>query len=118
MNHLDPFTIDSNGLQREALQAYIAAAITYQEVRSVRVVSVYVLLLTGFFLWFASAWPDLLPDGAARLAWYSWLAVSIGVLLAAGMEWVTHRNLLRSLSRLGRPRKDAVKPADFLEGTD
>jgi hypothetical protein len=110
MKRLHPFTIDLNWGNREALQAYIVASITYQEVRSVRIVSVYVLVLIGFFVWFASAWPDLLPEGIARLAWFSWLAVAIGVLLAASMEWITYRNLLRCLSRLDQPFEHGMKP--------
>ncbi len=117
LNRLQPFTMAPDGSHRKALHAYIEAAITYKEVRWVRVTFVYVLLAIGFFLWFASKWPYLLPDGVPRLAWLSWSCAAAGCLLAAAAEWATYRNLLRCLSRLGQPFPDGAKASDGPEGS-
>jgi hypothetical protein len=115
VKRLHPFTIAPDGSHRDALRAYIAAAITYKEARGLRVTFVYALLAIGFFLWFASKWPDLLPEGVARLAWLSWLVGAAGGLVAAGAEWATYRKLLRCLSLLGQPFADGAKPPDGMQ---
>ncbi len=118
LDRLHPYTIDADGSHREALRAYIVAAITYREVRGVRIVFVYVLVSIGFLIWFASAWPDRLPDGVAAAAWFSWLAAMVAALLAGALEWIAYRNFLRCLSRLGGPFEEAARPAGTAEGSE
>ena len=115
LKRLHPFTIDADGRHREALRAYIEASITYKEVRGARIAFVYLLAAIGFLIWFAWAWPNDLPEGLATVAWYFWLAAMVGVLLAALFEWITYRNLLRCLGRLGRPLEGDGKGTERME---
>jgi hypothetical protein len=91
------FPLQLNGDKRKFCALSEAHRI-YKKMNALRLLSVHVLAVTGFFAWFNTGWPTLLPEGIRALTLGLWGTCCTAIPLFAALEWICYRRRARYLA--------------------